>query len=84
LCNRKQERNFYKSDFEVGKRVDSGTRELDLSPYVGRWVVIIRGRVAGVGLTEEQARLAAKRNRPKDEPSEVLFVTPEEATFSNG
>ncbi len=48
-------------------------RGLDLAPYAGRWVAIVRGRVAGVGLTAREARLAAKRNRPKEEP-EVLFV----------
>lgn len=46
---------------------------LDLSPYAGRWVAIVRGRVAGVGSTAQEARLAAKRNRPKEEPR-ILFV----------
>jgi len=54
----------------------AGADELDLSPYAGRWVAIIRGRVAGVGFTAAQARLAAKRNRPKEEP-ELIFVPPE-------
>jgi hypothetical protein len=45
----------------------------ELSPYAGRWVAVVRGRVAGVGWTEEEARRAAKRARPKEEPH-VLFV----------
>ncbi len=47
--------------------------EPDLRPYAGRWVAIVRGRVAGVGRTAEEARRLAKRNRPKEEP-QVLFV----------
>ena len=45
----------------------------DLSPYAGRWVALVRGRVAGVGWTAEEARRSAKRSRPKEEP-QVLFV----------
>jgi hypothetical protein len=47
--------------------------ELDLRPYAGRWVAIVRGRVAGVGQTAEEARRLAKRNRPKEEPR-GLFI----------
>ena len=50
--------------------------EIDLRPYAGRWVALVSGRVAGVGLTAEEARIAAKLSRPKEEP-EVRFV-PEE------
>ncbi len=46
---------------------------LDLTPYAGRWVAIVRGRVAGVGLSAEEARRMAKRNRPKEEAT-VIFV----------
>ncbi len=46
---------------------------IDLSPYAGRWVAVVRGRVAGVGHTERAALLAAKRCRPKEEPT-ILFV----------
>lgn len=45
----------------------------DLTPYAGRWVALVRGRVAGVGWTAEEARRSAKRSRPKEEP-QVLFV----------
>jgi hypothetical protein len=44
-----------------------------LAPYAGRWVAVVRGRVAGVGWTEDEARRAAKRSRPKEEPR-VMFV----------
>ena len=47
--------------------------EPDLRPYAGRWVALVRGRVAGVGLTAEEACIAAKLSRPKEEP-EVRFV----------
>ncbi|MDH7487127.1 MAG: HD domain-containing protein [Anaerolineae bacterium] len=53
---------------------------LDLTPYAGRWVAVVRGRVAGVGVTERAARLAAKRCRPKEEPT-VLFVPSETASL---
>ncbi len=49
------------------------TQELDLAPYVGRWVAIVRGCVIGVGKTEKEARLASKYQRPKEEPK-VIFV----------
>ncbi len=42
--------------------------ELDLRPYAGLWIAVVDGRVAGVGRTARAARLAARRNRPKDEP----------------
>ena len=45
----------------------------DLRPYAGRWVALVGGCVAGVGLTAEEARIAAKLSRPKEEP-EVRFV----------
>jgi len=47
--------------------------ELDLRPYAGLWVALIRGRVVGVGLTAEEARTAAKLARPKEEPV-IRFV----------
>ena len=47
--------------------------EIDLRPYAGRWVALVRGQVAGVGLTPEEARIAAKLARPKEEPI-IRFV----------
>ena len=51
--------------------------KIDLRPYAGRWVALIRGRVAGVGLTAEEARVAAKLACPKDEPI-IRFVPVEQ------
>ena len=45
----------------------------ELAPYAGRWVALVRGRVVGVGWTPGEARRAAKRSRPKEEPR-VVFV----------
>lgn len=58
---------------------DVGLRWIDLAPYAGRWVALVRGRVAGVGWTAEEARRAAKRSRPKEE-SRVVFVPAVEMT----
>jgi hypothetical protein len=44
-----------------------------LAPYAARWVALVHGAVAGVGWTADEARRAAKRSRPKEEP-EVIFV----------
>jgi hypothetical protein len=57
-------------------KVAALTDELDLAPYAGRWVAIVCGRVAGVGLSPEEARCLAKRNRPKEEPV-IVFVSSE-------
>ncbi len=45
----------------------------DLTPYIGRWVAIVRGNVTGVGMSAREARLASKHQRPKEEPR-VVFV----------
>ena len=55
--------------------------EIDLSPYAGRWVALVSGRIAGVGLTAEAARIAAKLSRPKEEPH-LVFV-PEKPRVEN-
>ncbi len=54
----------------------ASTDDLDLTPYTGRWIAIVRGQVAGVGLSLEEARRLAKRNRPKEE-AVVVFVSGE-------
>ena len=46
---------------------------IDYSLYAGRWVAIIRDRVAGVGRTADEARRAAKASRHKDDPR-VVYV----------
>ncbi len=57
--------------------VAASSDELDLAPYAGRWIAIVRGQVAGVGLSPEEARRLAKRNRPREEPV-IVFVSGEE------
>jgi len=47
--------------------------------YTGRWVALVHGRVTGVGWTSDEARMAAKHSRPKEEPA-VYFV-PEGGEF---
>ncbi len=47
--------------------------ELDLSPYEGCWVALVRGQVCGVGQTSEAAHRAAGRARPREEPT-VIYV----------
>ena len=51
--------------------------EIDLTPYAGRWVAIVRGQITGVGTSERAARLASKHQRPKEEPR-VIFVSEEQ------
>jgi hypothetical protein len=46
---------------------------IDYSLYAGRWIAIVRDRVAGVGRTADEARLRAKASRPKDDPL-VVYV----------
>jgi hypothetical protein len=53
--------------------------QADLAPYAGRWVALVRGRVTGVGWTADEARRAAKQNRPKEEPR-IIFVPVVEVT----
>jgi hypothetical protein len=55
---------------------------VNLAPYAGRWVALVRGHVAGVGWTADEARRAAKRSRPKEEP-QVIFVSAAEPSDDN-
>jgi putative nucleotidyltransferase with HDIG domain len=54
--------------------VNKSADDLNLSPYAGRWVALVRGRIAGVGRTPDEARRAAQVARPKEKP-EMRFVT---------
>jgi tRNA nucleotidyltransferase/poly(A) polymerase len=47
-----------------------------VSPYAGRWVACLRGKVVAHGGTPEQARLAAQKSRYKEKP-EIIFMPPE-------
>lgn len=57
------------------------SQQVDLAPYAGRWVAIVGGSVTGVGMSAQEARLASKYQRPKEEPR-VVFV-PEERARAN-
>jgi hypothetical protein len=57
-------------------------QDLDLTPYAGRWVAIVRGCVTGVGMSAAEARLASKYQRPKEEPV-VVFVSADERRKTN-
>ena len=46
---------------------------IDYALYAGRWIAIVRDRVAGVGRTADEARRAAKVARLKDDPR-VMYV----------
>jgi len=46
---------------------------IDYSLYAGRWIAIVRNRVAGIGRTADEARRRAKAAWPKDEP-QIVFV----------
>jgi hypothetical protein len=46
--------------------------ELDLSPYEGCWVALVRGQVAGVGISADAALRAAKHTRPREDPIVIL------------
>jgi len=58
---------------------DADPCRTDLAPYAGRWVALVRGRVAGTGWTSDEARRAARRNRPKEKPH-IIFVPAEEVS----
>jgi hypothetical protein len=52
---------------------DHSSHPIDVAAYTGRWIALVRDRVAGVGLTPQEAKRLAKASRPKDEPL-VVFV----------
>jgi tRNA nucleotidyltransferase/poly(A) polymerase len=47
--------------------------EQNQSPYAGRWVAKVRGKIIAQGDTREQAIHAAKQSRPKENP-EIIFM----------
>ncbi len=49
--------------------------DADVSPYAGRWVARLGGRIVGQGGTPEQARRAAQRSRYK-ERVEIAYMPP--------
>ena len=49
-----------------GKPVTHLLNDQQRRAYAGRWVALVQGRVAGVGLTAEAAQVAAQLSRPKE------------------
>jgi len=56
----------------VGRQDRSGSP----SPYAGRWVARLRGRIVAHGGTPEQALLAARKSRPKENPEITYMPAP--------
>ena len=52
---------------------DQPNSSIDLGPYAGRWIALVRDHIAGVGCTAAEALALSKANRPKEEPI-VVFV----------
>ena len=46
------------------------------SPYAGRWVALLRGKVIAQGSTPEEARRAAQTHRHKESPEIVFMPSP--------
>jgi tRNA nucleotidyltransferase/poly(A) polymerase len=46
-----------------------------LSPYAGRWVALVRGKVIAQGATQTEALNAARASRPK-ENAEIVYMLP--------
>ena len=44
------------------------------SPYAGRWVARVRGRIVAQGGTPEQALHAAQSSRPKEKPEIIICL----------
>jgi tRNA nucleotidyltransferase/poly(A) polymerase len=54
----------------------------ELSPYAGRWVARVRGKIVAQGRTSDEAEKSARQNRPKELPV-IEFVPPADTPFSN-
>jgi tRNA nucleotidyltransferase/poly(A) polymerase len=52
------------------------------SPYAGRWVARLQGKIIAHGGTPEQARLAAQKTRYKETPEILYMPTVSEFSFS--
>ena len=52
----------------------------DLTPYAGRWVARVRGRIVAQGETAEIAAHAARQSRTKEAP-EIVFVPDPHTSF---
>jgi tRNA nucleotidyltransferase/poly(A) polymerase len=54
----------------------------DQSPYAGRWVARLEGKIIGHGGTPDQARLAAQKSRYKEKPEILYMPTSSQISFS--
>lgn len=54
----------------------------DLTPYAGRWVARVRGKIVAQGETAEDAAHAARQSRTKEAP-EIVFVPDPRTLFDN-
>lgn len=50
-------------------------RAQEPSPYAGRWIACLQGKIIAHGGTPEQARLAAQKSRYKEKP-EIIYMPP--------
>jgi len=51
-----------------------------LSPYTGRWVARVHGKIVAQGETAEQASQSARQSRPKEIP-EIVYISSSESPF---
>jgi len=58
---------------KVDKQTNSQMAEIPSSPYSGRWVARVRGKVIAQGDTPEQALRASQQSRYKEKP-EIIFM----------
>lgn len=60
---------------QAGDSQGGGSRQLaGLAAYRGCWVALIGDQIAGVGLNEDAARLAARHSRPRERVTAVILV----------
>lgn len=52
------------------------------SPYAGRWIALLQGRIIAHGGTPEQARLAAQKSRYKEKPEIIYMPSSAPLSFS--
>ncbi len=53
---------------------DSQGGDGQLAAYRGCWVALIGDQIAGVGVNEDAAKLAARHSRPRERVTAVIFV----------
>ena len=54
----------------------------ELTPYAGRWVALVRGKIVAQGATADQAAESARQLRSKEAP-EIVFVPDTQTFFDN-